>query len=742
MVGYPLLENLLSKSNPIFPVLLADARAGLGGALIGIPQEINYGLLAIAPLGLLFAGMGISAAFYVSALATLIYVALGASKGQIVGPRPTLVILLSGLFAALLDHGCEPAALPGAAVVAMASSGLLLLIAGRLGFGQLIKYIPLPVLAGFTNGIAALLVISALPMALGIGINHGWPSAFNQLHLGSFLVTGITVFFCIKPVGFKWIRQVPSVLQAMLFAALMDASLLAVFGLERGPHISELALSVPSPVLLMAALKWPGFSLENWLLIGKFALAMSMAAALETLATAAHLDSEERERSSGHDILRRLGLTNLILAPLMIPVAGSLGRSISVLSGGAQTRRAQVFYALFLLLLISITYPWLAQLPQAAIAGVLIVVARNMVGNSLRQGLAEWRAASNAGDRKRAVADFFVMILVALITVFDSFITGLAVGTIAAMGLFIRDQSRSVVRRVSFGDVSRSLRIRSTAARQLQDKYGKEIVVFEAEGVLFFGSVERFIQRIEMAASIATLIVIDLRRVSDIDATASRLLRQTARRYRERGCHLLLAHLPPERHLHEQLLLRSVAIEIPAKHWFADLDAALEYAEDLLLVRHGFSDTALGNFDLHKSDLMAGLTALEISALISYLRPRQLPKGDHLFRQGDLGRSLFIVISGSLSVHLPQTASGTQKRLIAFGPGAVLGEMAVITGAPRSANALADEDSVLMELDNALIERLAADTPALAIAIMRNLSALLADRLRTTTLQLSQLESD
>ncbi|MEN9479609.1 MAG: hypothetical protein RLZZ298_1004 [Pseudomonadota bacterium] len=732
----------MSKLNPIFPVLLADARAGLAGALIGIPQEINYGLLAIAPLGLLFAGMGISAAFYVSALATLVYVALGASKGQIVGPRPTLVILLAGLFAALLKQGCLPASLPGAAVSAMAISGLLLLVAGRLGFGQLIKYIPLPVLAGFTNGIAALLVFSAVPMALGIGMNHGWPSAFNQLHLGSFLVTGITVFICIKPFRFKWIRQVPSVLQAMLLATLLDTALVAVFGLERGLNISDLAVSVLSPMLLIETLKWPGFSLESWLLIVKFALAMSMAAALETLATAAHLDSEEGERSSGQDVLRRLGLTNLILAPLMIPVAGSLGRSISVLSGGAQTRRTQVFYAFFLLLLILIAYSWLAQLPQAAISGVLIVVARNMVGNSVQQGLAEWRTASNIGDRKRAIADLLVMLLVALITVFDSFITGLAVGTIAAMGLFIRDQSRSVVRRVSFGDVSRSLRIRSAAARQLQEKYGKEIVVFEAEGVLFFGSVERLIQRIEMAAAIVSLIIIDLRRVSDIDATACRLLRQMARRYRDRGCHLLLSHLPPERRLHEQLLLRSVAVEIPAKYWFADLDAALEYAEDLLLVRHGFSDTALSKIDLDKSDLMTGLTALEISQVMIYLRPHRLLAGDHLFHQGDLGCSLFIVISGSLSIHLPQTTSGTQKRLIAFGPGAVLGEMAVITGAPRSANALADEDSELMELDNTVIERLGVDKPELAIAIMRNLSALLADRLRTTTLQFSQLAGD
>lgn len=730
------------KSNRIFPVMLADARAGLTGALIGIPQEINYGLLAIAPLGLLFAGLGISAAFYVSALATLIYVALGASKGQIIGPRPTLVILLAGLFAALLKQGCLPVNLPVAAVAAMAISGLLLLIAGRLGFGQLIKYIPLPVLAGFTNGIAALLILSALPMALGASINHGWPLAFSQFHPSSVLVTGITVFICIKPFRFKWIREIPSVLQAMLLATLLDGGLATVFGLARGPNVSDIAVSVLNPIQLVEALKWPDFSLASWLLIGKFALAMSMAAALETLATAAHLDSEEGARSSGYDVLRRLGLSNLILAPLMIPVAGSLGRSISVLSGGARTHHAQIWYAFFLLLLILIAYPWLAQLPQAAIAGILIVVARNMVGNSLQQGLAEWRTASNVSDRKRAIGDLLVLLLVALITVFDSFITGLAVGTIAAMALFIRDQSHSVVRRVSFGNVSRSLRIRSAAARELQEKYGKEIVIFEAEGVLFFGSVERLIQRIEMAASIVSLIIIDLRRVSDIDATASRLLCQLAKRYRDRGCHLLLSHLPPERRLHEQLLLRSVAVEIPTKHWFADLDAALEYAENLLLVRHGFSDLALNKIELEKSDLMAGLTSPEIAELMTYLRPHRLLAGDHLFRQGDLGKCLFIVVSGSLSVHLPQTTSGTQKRLIAFGPGAILGEMAVITGAPRSANALADEDSELMELDNTVIERLGVDNPELAITILRNLSALLAERLRTTTIQLSQLAND
>ena len=376
--------------------------------------------------------------------------------------------------------------------------GCLLLVAGRLGLGQLFKYIPLPVLAGFTNGIAASLFLSAGQILLGQGFGQGRPWSLADLHPVSFVVGVLTVVICLRPCRLPGVRHLPAVLQALVVASAAHYLLVGLFGLGHGPLIADWMPSPAGPAVPLVRWHWAELARGEWWLIGKFALAMAMAIALETLATAAHLDAETGQRSAGRAVLGRIGLTNLLLAPLMIPVAGSLGRSVALLSGGARSRWAHACYALCLGGLISLAFPLVAALPQAVIAGVLIAVARNMVGNGARQGLVEWRALQDGPARRRVAADWAVMLLVAAITVVDSFMMGLVVGTVAAMALFIRDQSRAVVRSVRFGDaVSSPAGALPARPREVQRKYGKEIAVFEVEGILFFGSVERLVQRMD-----------------------------------------------------------------------------------------------------------------------------------------------------------------------------------------------------------------------------------------------------
>jgi sulfate permease, SulP family len=716
----------------------ADARAGLSTALIGVPQEINYGLLAFAPLGLVFVAPGIAAAFFGSALAVLLYTLLGAGRGQVIGPRPTLSVLLAGLFLALQARDVPVESLPVAAVIVMLLTGVLLIAAARSGVGHLFKYIPLPVLAGFTNGVAVLLALSVLPMMLGLGINVSAGLSWQAVHWPSVVITVATVWVSLRPCRLGFFRQVPALLQAIAIASALHALTVVIAVIPAGPVVGDILPRMPDPMALLQTLRWPDFAWGDWLVMSKFALALAVVAALETLAVTGAVDAQLNQRTPSDPVVQRLGMAYLVFAPLMMPVGGSLGRSVALLSTGAASRGANVYYALFLIGLITLAFPLVAQLPQAAIAGVLIVVARSMVGNSIHQSISELRAATERSDRLRSVGDLGVMLVVALITITYSFIAGLALGIIAAMVLFIRDQSRATVRRVQFGDLCRSLRVRSAEARRLQASHGKEIVIIEAEGTLFFGSAEDLVERLDLAAKTARELILDLRRVSDIDLTASRLLRQAARRYREQQCQLLISHLPAGRRLHRQMLARGLAVDVPVGVWFADLDSALEYAESRLLRRHGLADAAMQAVALADSDLARGMAPAEVALLASYLRPCQLMAGELLFRQGDAGTSLFVICRGALSIHLPQQAESS-KRLIAFGPGAVLGEMALITGAPRSANALADEDSELLELDAAAFERLERERPEIAITLLRILAALLADRLRTTTGQLREL---
>lgn len=724
------------SENRSLAVTLADLRAGLNAAVIGIPQEINYGLLAFVPFGPQFAVIGVLAAIAASAAGSLLYTLLGAKLAQLVGPRPTLVVLVAGLLGALLAAGLPVRQLPPALCLTLAMSGLFLLLAARLGLGHFFTYLPLPVLGGFTNGVAVTLILSAVPLAVGLGLGHV-TLGLNDLKPASLVVTALTVVLCLKPLRLGFVRQVPAVLQALVLATCVDQALrLSIPGME-GPLVGDLLRDFPALGAFVGQLEFPDLDLPRVLLLGKFALAVAAAAALETLAVTAHVEAGSARRSAGDAVLKRLGLVYLALAPLMMPVAGSLGRSVSLSIGGAKTNASHGAYAFFILAMSLLGYGLICTIPLAAIAGVLIVVARNMIGDSVAQALLQWRTATSPRERIRNLADFLVMAGVALITVFDSFITGLIVGTVAAMALFIRDQGRAVVRSIRYGDTTRSLRVRSKHARELQARHGREIIVVEAEGALFFGSMERLLSQLDELAPRARSLILDLRRVGDIDQTASELLRRAARRYTEQGCRVLLSHLPSDRALCRRLLACGLDREIPREAWTVDLDAALESAEGELLRRHGLTDGALHVVPLVESDLTSGLNLGQIHDLAAYLTLRRYLTGEPIFRQGDSSDSLYVIVRGAVGIHF--SASGTEKkRLIAFGPGALFGEMALVTGAARSADAIADEDAELLELDAVAFGRLQSERPEIVVAILRRISVLVSERLRNTTELLRQ----
>jgi SulP family sulfate permease len=711
----------------------------MSAAIIGLPQEVNYGLLAFAPLGVVFAGQGMAAAIYSSALAVIIAMLFGARMGRVMGPRPALCILLAGLFSALMQQpGVTVKVLPAFAAATVFLSGAILIVAARVGLGNLIKYMPVAVLSGFTNGIVAMLLISALPVALGIGLNAGdFTGWLPRIQPGALLITGITVWVSIRPLRFAVFRQVPGIMQALVFAW-VASQLLVGWGIKFGPVMKDLVVHLPSPEILPVIPSLSELSFAETAIVVKFALAIFMTAALETLATSASIDANLNERTSSNDELKRLGLTMLCISPLGMPVAGSLGRSTALLGAGAVSRASQWYYVLLLLCLALPGYVFIAILPQAAIAGVLIVVARNMVGQNLEQAFDEVRKAQNRSERYRSVADIMVMLLVAVITVLDSFVTGIAVGVVCAMALFIRDQSRSVIRRVQFGDQCHSLKLRSPEARAIQMRHGREIVVIEADGALFFGTVEHLRNRVEALLAEAKDIIIDLRRVSYVDKTAAHLLAQTAKRMREKDCQLLLSHLTQDRWLYNIMVAFGLPAAIPRDKWFADVDTALEYAEERLLLRHGMEEDASRSLALSRSDLAMGLTAEQLKILDENLTSRKLNKGEMLFRQGEPGASLFVIIRGAVSIHLPHSGD-YNKRLVAFGPGAVVGEMALINGAPRSADALADEDTELLELAYSRLQYLEQHQPTIAVAMLRSLAGILSDRLRNTTGQLREL---
>lgn len=712
-----------------------DGLAAVNAAVIALPQEINYGLLSLAPLGALFGARGIIAALFGSCFGMLAGVLAGNRFGQILGSRPTLSLIIAAVAAGIvLPDGVALAASELAlpilfAVVILA--GLLQIAFARLGVGRLIKYLPYPVLAGFTNGVAVLIALSAVKKLFADG------------HPLSLLIVAITLAIAIKPLrSLPW-RGIPGALQAVLAGSLTYHLLLAVLGADAlGPALPPLTVNWPHFEILQA--HWPAswsapLYAALFLKLLPFAFAIALLASLETLLAAATLDSITGERSDSDRELLANGLAN-VGAGLCggTAVAGSLSRSQTLLRSGATSRLAMYAYVAIIAIVLFAALPLIALLPEAVIAAIMLLVASQMINDWTRQLCRQvfcQRRRLAAAQRREVDQEFLVMLLVTATAVIADLKTAVLLGVLMAMLLFVRSNTRSPVRRVQRGSSRHSLKWRSHKEQQWLASHGEAIILLEAEGILFFGTVDSLSRAIEGLLGEATRhLIIDCRHVVDIDATGARLLQQVAQRLQRSGISLQLAHLDPAEHKARFLRAMGIERDLPASLYRADDDSALEYAEDQLL------GTGLGiavseeRLDLADSALGDGLTAAQLALLAAAMQRQHYAAGDAIFRTGEAGRSLFLVVHGSVSIRLGQTG----KRVAAFGPGVVFGEMALLEGKPRSADAIADAPTEVLELSDSAFAELCQQQPALATHLLRQLGITLADRLRQTTGDLQQ----
>lgn len=723
-----------------------DARAALNTAVVAVPQEINYGLLALAPLlGVLSQNAGergIQAALAGGVVAMLAALLAGCRFGQIFGSRPTLSLLLAALAAAMLSGdgiwaplvGESSALLPLLAATVVLTGGLQLLFA-RIGVARLIKYLPYPVLAGFMNGVALLLLWAAVRI---LWADHT---------LWSLLVCAVALAVGFRPLRRGWGRLLPGALQAVLAGALVHALGWWLLGTEHVGHTLP-PLHAGWPLVAWGE-AWPVLRLWSvWQAIFPYALAMAVIGSLESLLAAATLDGMTGERSDSQRELFAAGLAN-VAAGLCggLPVAGSLSRSGMLLGGGARSRGAMLLYAGTLLLVLLLCLPVLAWLPKAAIAAILLLVGWQMVNEWTRKLLRQvfWRRGEVARAAQRDLdRQALVMLAVTVTAVASDLKNAVLLGVLLAMVLFIQANTRQPFRRIVDGSQRHSLRWRHARERAWLQQQGRRIVLIEVEGILFFGTGDRLAQEIDrLLAESGRLdcLILDLHRVVDIDATGARILQQVAQRLRRQGTTLLLAHLTPaDARQGKGRFLRALGLEqdFPLANWYADDDAALEAAEDLLLQQAQDLREREETLTLAHSDLGAGLAPAEVARLAALMPLHTLAAGEALFRQGEAGDSLYVMCRGTVSIRLPDAEGQPGKRVAAFGPGVVLGEMALLEGKPRSADAVADSASELLELRRADFDRLAEEAPALAQHLLRNLACLLAERLRQTTQDLQQ----
>ena len=274
----------------------------------------------------------------------------------------------------------------------------------------------------------------------------------------------------------------------------------------------------------------------------------------------------------------------------------------------------------------------------------------------------------------------------------------------------------AVVRRSYTCAEARSNRVRPSAEVDLLVEHGSVARVFELQGELFVGTVERVFRQVISALDETEIVVLDCKRVTRSDDAALRLLEEMRSALEAVGCVLLVADADGQ----------------------ADVDAALEWCEDRILERVAGSGGAATS-DLAGQELLRGLVAEELAAVTAVTRSHRLAAGQVLFKQGDPADSVFFILSGALTVLLPLGEDDTgmpARRLARLGAGVCVGEMALLGDSVRSADVVVTQDCVLAELPTAAAVALGTAHARLAEHLYASLAKVLADRLRRANEQL------
>jgi anti-anti-sigma regulatory factor len=338
-----------------------------------------------------------------------------------------------------------------------------------------------------------------------------------------------------------------------------------------------------------------------------------------------------------------------------------------------------------------------------------------------------WRRV-RAGTRDRdALWALATVAIVCAITVTFGFVLGIAVGVALSIALFVAAQNRSIVRAVGTAATRTSRRIyRDEETRALREE-GAKVLVVEVEGAIFFGTAHKLERELEAIAAGAGYLIVDLRRVTMIDASGTHGLERLARRVRAKGTRFVLAGIAPADRNARALRAHGALVEAQDV-WFPDIDRALESVECHMLETLGLV-SAETELPLTSVALFDGLTDVQCARLAACLVRRELAAGEVLFRRGEPGDRVFLLVKGAVTM-MSGADDEPGHRLATFAAGVVFGEAAMLDGGGRTATGLADEPSVVYLLTRDALDALRESDPALALAVLRNIARQLSARLR------------
>ena len=530
---------------------LADLIAGLTVGLVALPLAMAFAIAS---------GVPPQAGLYCAVVAGFVISALGGSKTQIGGPTGAFVVVVAGIVA---KHGLD------GLYVVTAMAGFFLVVLGVTGLGTTVKFIPRPVVVGFTNGIAIVIASTQIRDFLGLKIAHlpgsfaGRMAAIGE-HLKTFSPTTTilgVISLALILLFMRYFKKVPGSIVA-LFAG---TALVAVWHLPVETIHSRFG-GIPAG---LPEFSMPPFQLGLVPALISPALTVALLGAIESLMSAVVSDRMSNDQHNPNVELVAQGIANLA-SPMVggLPATGALARTATNIRSGAQSPIAGIIHALVLLAILLFAAPLAGHIPMAVLAAILLVVSYNM---------GDWEEVPEL--LKLSKLEVAVWITTLTLTVFADLTVAVEFGMVLAVLTFIRKVTMTTtVSRVTDAYVDEG------RVHILQDKVIPHYTaVYRIHGPFLFGATDKVEEIMRNVAELPPIIILRLRNMTAIDSTGLQALEAVADKLHASGRELLLcgAREQPSRLIHQAEFEQHVGAESICANIQEALDRAATIYKDM-----------------------------------------------------------------------------------------------------------------------------------------------------------------
>ena len=707
----------------------SDLMAGALSALITLCYAVGYGSMIFSGSLARFLPYGMPA-ILISCAAVMLVIALTSSiRFSIGGPDANAVAILVGLTTGVASdihmHGGTDATILVTVLVSIVLSsvvtGVVLYALGASKRGTMIQFLSFPVLGGFLAGTGYLILGGSFRMLTGESMR--W-SSLGKLVTLPWLQWLPAIVVCVTLIVLA--RRLKSV--ALLPIGMAVGIVLFYLGLYfNGVTIADAhrlgLLFEPEPLsALQLPVMWSRSEID-WSVLGAHVpefMVVAMVSAITILLNVTGVGLVTGQDIDFNRELRAAGVANLVTAALGGIVGyQSLNRTLLNQRAGAVSRASGIAGAFACLAVIGLVPGIVAWFPKPVLVGLQLYLAYGLLN--------EWLVAAY---RKLDLAEYLLIPVIVVVIAVLGPMSGVMLGVIATCVLFVVNYSRVSVVRSEFDATFHSNVERPIDDLRLLNERQRHVIGTCLQGYLFFGTANSLLRRVrervdasfEAGTGLAHFVVLDFRLVNGLDASTSQSFQKLKRYCGEKHITLVLTSLPDPA---KEMFVRGAVLSDMVQG-FDSLDAGLEWMENQLLA--ALKPALSSQQEDLRSELKLHFGSETFTRLAKRLDAQELVAGEMLFAQGDTDHALYIVERGRLTVSLP-LAGGKTLRLRSFGAGTMVGEMALYTNKPRSADVRADVPTLVRKLSLAALHQLEIEDPEVAGEFHRFVVNVLAARL-------------